>query len=86
MSISSTRASNGVAGIGRRRGKRIEVDDDEIHEAEAEPFEGGEIVGPIAARENAAVNRRMQRLDPAVHHLRNTGELGDADHPEAGVR
>ena len=83
MSISSTSASKGVAGFGRRRGERVQVDDDKIQEAHAQALEGGEIVRAIAARENAAVNRRVQRLDAAVHHLGKTGELGDADDREA---
>ena len=28
---------------------------------------------------------RMQRLDPAVHHLGKTGDLGDVDHLQPGL-
>ena len=42
--------------------------------------------GPVAPREQAAVDRRVQRLDPAVEHLRKAGVRGDLGHLEAGVR
>ena len=69
-------------GIGRGGGKQIQVDDDEIDEADAEPAKARQIVGAVAAREDAAVNRRVQRLDAAVHHLRKAGERGNADDVE----
>jgi hypothetical protein len=82
LAAARTRDGPRIRGRGR---KRIQVDGDEVHQAEAEAFEGGEIVGAIAARENAAVNRRVQRLDAAVHHLGKPGEVGDGTRGEAGV-
>ena len=74
---------------GRRiRGRlheRIQVDDDDVDQAESVGLERRQIVGAIAPRENAAVQRRMQRLDAAVHHLGKAGQLGDIGHREAGV-
>ncbi|OQA30912.1 MAG: hypothetical protein BWY57_02604 [Betaproteobacteria bacterium ADurb.Bin341] len=34
----------------------------------------------VAHREDAAMNRRVQRLDAAVHHLGKAGEVGDVEH------
>ena len=42
--------------------------------------------GVVAHREQAAVHRRMQRLDPAVHHLREAGQLGHVDDGEPRIR
>ena len=72
-------------GIGRRLHERIQVHDDDVDEADAKARQGGEIVGTVAARENAAVQRRMQRLHAAVHHFREPGEIRHACHGEAGV-
>src|SRR5262245_27869625 len=44
-----------------------------------------EVVRVIAAREDAAVQRGMQRLDAAVHHLGEAGDVGDVRDAEAGV-
>ncbi len=41
--------------------------------------------GVAAHRQQAAMDRRMQRLDPAVHHLGKTGEIADVEHVEPGV-
>ena len=37
----------------------------------------GDMFGVVAQRQDAAVNFRMESLDPAIHHFRKTGELGD---------
>ncbi len=70
-------------GIRRGGGKRIQVDHNEIDEADAESPEARQIVFAVAAREDAAVNRRMQRLDAAVHHLGEAGERRDTDDVES---
>ncbi len=36
-------------------------------------------------RQQAAVNFRVQRLDPPVHHFGATGDLGDVDHLDPGL-
>ena len=43
------------------------------------------VLGAVAAREQAAVDRRVQRLDAAVEHLREAGVLGDLGHRQAGA-
>ena len=45
----------------------------------------GHVLGAVAAREQAAVDRRVQRLDAAVEHLRKAGVLGDLGDGEAGA-
>ena len=39
---------------------------------------GLEVGGMIASREQAAMNQRMQRLHPAVHHLGKSRDVGNA--------
>ena len=39
----------------------------------------------VAPREDAAVDGRMQRLHPAVHHFRKAGQIRDARDGEAGL-
>ena len=72
--------------VGRRFHERVQVDHDEVDEAQPVALELGHIVGPIAPRENAAVKRRMQRFHASVHHLREAGEVRHAPHgePRAG--
>ena len=37
----------------------------------------------IAAVKQAAMHRRMQRLDPAIHHFWKTRQISNIDHVEA---
>ena len=46
--------------------------------------DGLEIVGPLSARQDAGEHRRMQRLDPAVHHFGKAGHVGDVQDRNAG--
>ena len=84
MSISSTSASKGVSAFAGRLRERIEIDDDDVDEADALTLERGEVVGAIAARQDAGVNRGVERLHPAVHHFGEAGDLGDARHAKSG--
>jgi hypothetical protein len=72
-------------GIGRRSHEGVQIDDHQVDEADALARERRQIVRMIAAREDAAVDRRVQRLDPAVHHLREASHVGDGDYRQAGV-
>ena len=47
--------------------------------------DGRLMFGVVADGEDAAVDARMQRLDPAVEHLGKAGHLGDVAHGQAGV-
>ncbi len=62
---------------GRREG--IEVDDDEVDHADPVRPSGVHVRGEVAPREQPAVDRGVERLDPAVHHLGEAGHLGDVD-------
>ncbi len=62
----------------RRLLERIQVDDDDVDEADAVRARGLEVRGMIASREQTAVNERMQRLHAAVHHLGKSRDVGDA--------
>ena len=44
-----------------------------------------QILGVMPARQDAAVDHRMQRLDAAVHHFGKAGDVGDVGH-RAGRR
>jgi hypothetical protein len=48
-------------------------------------LERGAIVGAVAAGENPRVKCGVERLDAPVHHLGESGDLGDAGDGEAGV-
>ena len=45
----------------------------------------GQVLGPVAAGEDAAVDGGMQRFDAAVQHLREAGQLRDAAHLQPGL-
>ena len=71
-----------------RLAERVEVDDDEVDRRDAVRRERRDVRRQVAAREDAAVHLRMQRLHAAVEHLREPGvvaDLGDRQ-PGAGER
>ena len=75
---------------GRRRirsrpDERVEVDDHDVHQAQAVALEGREVVRAIAPREDPCVQGRVQRLDTPVHHLGKAGHGRHAGHRQAGV-
>ena len=41
---------------------------------------GGNMLGQVAPRQDAAMHLGMQRLDPTVEHFREAGVLADIDH------
>ena len=63
----------------------IEIDDQEIDRADAVRAHRLGVLGIVAQREQAAMDRRMQRLDAAVHHFRKAGEIADVEHVEPGI-
>ena len=85
MSISSTSASNGVSGFcaALANGYRLTT----TRSTGVMPWRGDrrEVVGPVTPGEDAAVDGRVQRLDPAVHHLGKAGDVGDVDDRQPGV-
>ena len=70
-------------GDGRLEG--VEVDAHQVDHADAVLLGGRHVRGHVAAREQAAVDARVQRLDAAVHHLGEAGEVVDRADRDAGV-
>ena len=63
----------------------IKVDGEEVDGTDAVGRHRRLVVGVAAHGEQAAVDERVQGLDPAVHDLRETGHLGDLGGLDAGV-
>ncbi len=61
----------------------VEVHDHHVDRGDPVLREGGQVLGGVAAREDAAVDRRVQRLHAAVEDLREPGGLRDAGHLHA---
>jgi hypothetical protein len=74
-----------AAGARDGRLERIEVDDQDVDRRDAVLAQRRHVGRQLAAREQAAVDLRVQRLDAAVEHLRKAGVFGDLGHREAGV-
>ena len=68
--------------------ERIEIDHQQIDRRDAVRLHRLRMFGVVADREQAAMHLRMQRLDPAVHHFRKAGQLGDVPdlQPRGGDR
>ena len=62
---------------GHRRFERIQIDDDQIDGRDAMFFHLGDMFRIVPQRQDTAVNFRMEGLDPAIHHFRKAGQLGD---------
>ena len=63
----------------------IEIDDHEVDRRDRMLFQRGEVTGIVAPGEDAAMHFRMQRLDPPVEHLRESGVVADLDDGHAGI-
>ena len=85
MSMFSMISSGVLPGARHRRLERIEVAHDQVDRLDAVFLQRGPVLGIVAHGEDAAVDVRMQRLDPAVEHLRKAGDLGDLAHRQAGL-
>src|SRR5262249_44655162 len=57
--------------------ERIEVDADEVERFDAVLLERGDVLGLVAAREDAGVNTGMERLDAPAEHLGRSRDLLD---------
>ena len=64
--------------LGDHRGERVEVGTDEVERLDPLVGERGEVVGAVAAGEDAAVDARVQRLHAAAEHLGRRGDDLDA--------
>ena len=85
MSMFSTISSNGAARL-KRVLERIEVDHQEIDGRDVVRDHRRLMRGIGANREQPAVDARMQRLQPPVHHLGKSGELRDVDDRDSRLR
>jgi hypothetical protein len=72
-----------VGACGDRRLERVEVHVQQVDAADAVRGHGLGVGRSVAHAQQAAMHQRVQRLDPAVHHLRETGELGHVLHRQA---
>jgi hypothetical protein len=79
-------AVEGRARIRRRLCERVQVDDDEVDRANALRRDSGQVVRPVAAREDPTVHRGVQGLDTPVHHLRESGQIRNGGDRESGRR
>ena len=69
----------------RHGAERIEVADDHVDRLDALLLERPHVLGPVAAGQDAGVDRRVQRLHAAAQHLGRAGQLLDADERDAGL-
>jgi hypothetical protein len=60
--------------------ERVEVDAHQVDRANVVLFHCGNVLRVVAQRQQAAMDLGVQRLDPAVHHFRETRHFGHVDH------
>ena len=60
--------------------ERVEIDDDEVDRSDAVLLHRRRMLGIVAHAEQAAVDLRVKRLHPPVHHLGKAGEVGNVAH------
>ena len=72
-------------GPGRRFHKGIQIHDDDVDRSDPVLAQRLHVVGPAAACEDAAVNRRVKGFDPSVHDFRKARHGRDAGHGHAGL-
>ncbi len=65
--------------------ERIQVHDHQIDQLHALRLDRRQVIGTMAPGEDPAVDFRVQRLDPAVHHLGKPGDVGHVGHRQAGI-
>ena len=65
--------------------ERIQTDRQNIDRADAVRAHRLGMGGIVAHGEKPAMHRRMQRLDPAIHHFGESGQFADVEYLEAGV-
>src|SRR5262245_25487426 len=72
-------------GLGSGFDEWVQIHDHEIDEADAVLPGEIEIFGMGAAREDAAVNLGMKRLDASIHHFRKAGHVTDIDNGQPRI-
>jgi hypothetical protein len=71
----------GLGRIGHRLAEGVQVDDDDVDGGDAGARDGGHVGRVVSDGKNAAVDGRVERLDPAGQHFR---EAGQGVHPGDG--
>ncbi len=85
MSMFSTHSSRRAAA--RHGGlERVQVDHEQVDRPDGVGQHGGLVARVLADGEQPAVHQRVQRLQPAVHHLGEAGEVRDLGDGQAGRR
>jgi hypothetical protein len=83
MSMFSTHVSKSAPDATRRQ-KRVEVDDDEVDQRDAVLRQGRHVRRVVAPGQDAAMDLRLQRLDPPIQDLRLAGERRHVQDLEPG--
>jgi hypothetical protein len=65
--------------------ERVQVHDHHVDRLDALLFELPHVLGVVAVGQNRGVDLGVQRLDPAVEHLREAGDVLDERHGNAGI-
>ena len=65
--------------------ERVEVHVEHVEALDAVRLHRRRVLGVVAQRQQAAMHFGVQRLHPAIHHLRKAGDSGDVRHIEPGV-
>ena len=71
--------------LGCRGAEGIEVHADEVDQPDPVLSDRREVLRQVAAREESAVDRGVQRLHAAVEHLRELREICDVTHFEPSI-
>ncbi len=65
--------------------ERVEIGGEQVDGVDRVIGERFEMRLVLAHGEQPAMDLRMQRLDPPIHHFGQAGDLGDVDHLDPGV-
>ena len=79
------RVFQGATGLGHRRFKGVQVDDQQIDGVNAMRLQGLHVRRQIAAGQQAPVHHGVQGFDAAIEHLRKAGHIGHLAHGQALV-
>src|SRR6185436_17359550 len=70
--------------VGGGAGERVEVHDHQVDGLDAVRSDGGQVLRQVPPGQDAAVDGRVQGLDPAVEHLGKGGDVRDVHDREPG--
>lgn len=75
----------GDVGLGHGLAEGVEVHAHQVDGGDAVLLDGGQVLGQVAAGQDAAMHLGMQGLDAAVEHFREAGVVADFGDRQAGV-